>query len=101
VPLARIVSGGQTGVDRGALDAATAATLQNNLAVIDLAIGESRTALSTEPDNEPAQQSLLDNFVPELNNPVALVCGSKEMMEQTRTRLLDLGFAPEKVLTNY
>ncbi|MGH9854134.1 MAG: hypothetical protein ACREBD_30190 [Blastocatellia bacterium] len=46
-------------------------------------------------------QSLLDNLVSELNNPVALVCGSKEMMEQTRERLLDLGFAPEKVLTNY
>jgi NAD(P)H-flavin reductase len=46
-------------------------------------------------------QSLLDNLVPELNNPVALICGSKEMMEQTRTRLFDLGFAPEKILTNY
>jgi NAD(P)H-flavin reductase len=46
-------------------------------------------------------QSLLDHLVPELNNPVALVCGSKEMMEQTRERLLGLGFAPEKVLTNY
>ena len=46
-------------------------------------------------------QSLLDNIVPELNAPVALVCGSKEMMEQTRLRLLNLGFAPEKILTNY
>ena len=46
-------------------------------------------------------QSLLDNIVPELNDPVALVCGSKEMMEQTRLRLLNLGFAAEKILTNY
>ena len=46
-------------------------------------------------------QSLLDNIVPELNAPVALVCGSKEMMEQTRSRLLNLGFAAEKILTNY
>ncbi|MGH9768777.1 MAG: hypothetical protein ACREAB_15205, partial [Blastocatellia bacterium] len=46
-------------------------------------------------------QSLLDNLVPELNDPVALVCGSKEMIEQTRLRLLDLGFALEKILTNY
>jgi NAD(P)H-flavin reductase len=46
-------------------------------------------------------QSLLDNIVPELNAPVALVCGSKEMMEQTRARLLNLGFAQEKILTNY
>jgi NAD(P)H-flavin reductase len=46
-------------------------------------------------------QSLLDNLVPELQNPVALICGSKEMMAQTRERLLGLGFAPEKILTNY
>jgi sulfhydrogenase subunit gamma (sulfur reductase) len=46
-------------------------------------------------------QSLLDNIVPELNNPVALVCGSLEMIEQTRARLLNLGFAENKILTNY
>jgi anaerobic sulfite reductase subunit B len=46
-------------------------------------------------------QSLLDNIVPELKEPVALVCGSREMIEQTRARLLSLGFAAEKVLTNY
>ena len=46
-------------------------------------------------------QSLLDNIVPELRNPVALVCGSNEMIEQTRARLLGLGFTPEKILTNY
>ncbi len=46
-------------------------------------------------------QSLLDNLVPELNNPVALVCGSSEMIEQTRLRLCALGFASEKILTNY
>ena len=46
-------------------------------------------------------QSLLDNIVPELNDPVALVCGSREMMEQTRARLQSLGFAAEKILTNY
>jgi NAD(P)H-flavin reductase len=46
-------------------------------------------------------QSLLDNIVPELNDPVALVCGSREMIEQTRARLLNLGFPAEKILTNY
>ena len=46
-------------------------------------------------------QSLLDNLIPELNNPVALVCGSSEMMAQTKERLLALGFAAEKILTNY
>lgn len=46
-------------------------------------------------------QSLLDHIVPELKAPVALVCGSREMIEQTRERLLKMGFAPEAVLTNY
>ena len=46
-------------------------------------------------------QSLLDNFVHELNQPVALVCGSNEMIKQTRQRLRALGFADEDILTNY
>jgi len=46
-------------------------------------------------------QSLLDHLVPELQQPVALVCGSSEMMAQTKERLLALGFAAEKILTNY
>ena len=46
-------------------------------------------------------QSLLDNLIPELTNPVALVCGSQEMMAQTKERLAALGFAAEKILTNY
>ena len=46
-------------------------------------------------------QSLLDNLVPELTNPVALVCGSPEMVAQTQERLAALGFAAEKILTNY
>lgn len=45
-------------------------------------------------------QSLLDNVVPGMNNPLALVCGSNEMIQQTKIRLTDLGFAPERILTN-
>ncbi len=46
-------------------------------------------------------QSLLDNLVPTLANPLALVCGSLEMIEQTRERLIELGFDRAKILTNY
>jgi sulfhydrogenase subunit gamma (sulfur reductase) len=46
-------------------------------------------------------QSLLDHVLPELTSPVALVCGSREMIEQTRGRLQQMGFAPEAILTNY
>ena len=46
-------------------------------------------------------QSLLDNVLPGLSDPVALVCGSREMIEQTRARLSEMGFAPDKILTNY
>lgn len=46
-------------------------------------------------------QSLLDHIVPELTSPVALICGSREMIDQTRDRLLQMGFAPDAILTNY
>ena len=46
-------------------------------------------------------QSLLDNVLPELNSPVALVCGSREMIAQTRDRLQQMGFAANAILTNY
>jgi sulfhydrogenase subunit gamma (sulfur reductase) len=46
-------------------------------------------------------QSLLDHVLPDLKSPVALVCGSPEMMEQTRDRLQQMGFAPAEILTNY
>ncbi|MGE0886064.1 MAG: hypothetical protein AB7P14_21220 [Blastocatellales bacterium] len=46
-------------------------------------------------------QSLLDNVVPQMNNPMAMVCGSQEMIAQTKVRLGELGFAPDKILTNY
>lgn len=46
-------------------------------------------------------QSLLDHVLPDLKSPVALVCGSREMIGQTRDRLERMGFAREAILTNY
>ena len=46
-------------------------------------------------------QSLLDNVLPNLSAPVALICGSREMIEQTRERLGKMGFKPDEILTNY
>ena len=46
-------------------------------------------------------QSLLDHVLSDLKSPVALVCGSREMIAQTRDRLQQMGFAPEDILTNY
>jgi sulfhydrogenase subunit gamma (sulfur reductase) len=46
-------------------------------------------------------QSLLDNVLPRLSSPVALICGSREMIAETRERLVKMGFKPEEVLTNY
>lgn len=46
-------------------------------------------------------QSLLDHVLPDLKSPVALVCGSRDMITQTRDRLQQMGFAPEAILTNY
>lgn len=46
-------------------------------------------------------QSLLDHVLPDLSSPVALICGSREMITQTRERLGKMGFKPEEILTNY
>jgi NAD(P)H-flavin reductase len=46
-------------------------------------------------------QSLLDNVLPSLSDPVALVCGSRQMIEQTRDRLHEMGFETDRILTNY
>lgn len=46
-------------------------------------------------------QSLLDHVLPDLKSPVALICGSREMIAQTRGRLQQMGFATEAILTNY
>jgi len=46
-------------------------------------------------------QSLLDHVLPNLSSPIALICGSTEMMEQTRDRLSQMGFKPNEILTNY
>jgi len=46
-------------------------------------------------------QSLLDHVLPDLKSPVALICGSREMIEQTRVRLQHMGFPPDSILTNY
>jgi len=46
-------------------------------------------------------QSLLDHVLPELKSPVALICGSLAMMDQTRDRLEKMGFGSQEILTNY
>jgi len=46
-------------------------------------------------------QSLLEHVLPALHAPVALICGSSEMIGQTRDRLQQMGFSPEAILTNY
>ncbi len=46
-------------------------------------------------------QSLLDHVLPDLSSPVALICGSRDMIDQTRDRLSKMGFKAEEILTNY
>ena len=46
-------------------------------------------------------QSLLDHVLPDLRSPVALVCGSRQMILQTKDRLQQMGFAADSILTNY
>jgi NAD(P)H-flavin reductase len=46
-------------------------------------------------------QSLLDHVLPSLSSPVALICGSREMIDQTPERLGKMGFIPDEFLTYY
>lgn len=46
-------------------------------------------------------QSLLDHVLPNLSSPVALICGSREMIDQTGERLEKMGFKPDEILTNF
>jgi anti-sigma factor RsiW len=77
--------------DQGALDPRTAATLQKNLAVIDQAISESRAALRSQPANEPAQQSLVENFKAKiglLQDTVALINEMRKGNEAGAARIV-------------
>jgi len=67
--------------ETGALDPRTAATLQRNLALVDVAIEESRAALRNQPDSEPAQASLLDGF----KAKIALLQDTVALINETRT----------------
>jgi hypothetical protein len=61
---------------KGTLDPMTAATLRKNLGVVDQAINESRAALHTQPNSDPARESLLASFrakVDLLQNTIALI----------------------------
>jgi len=46
-------------------------------------------------------QSLLDHVLHDLTTPVALICGSVDMLRETRERLAQMGFAENEILTNY
>jgi anti-sigma factor RsiW len=77
--------------NQGSLDPATAATLQKNLAVIDQAITESRAAVQAQPNSEPAQQSLLENFrtkVAVLQDTVALINEMRKGNEAGAARIV-------------
>jgi hypothetical protein len=62
------------------LDSQTAAVLQDNLMVIDRAIGESRAALQKEPANDLAQDSLFDA----LRSKVSLLQDTVSLINEMR-----------------
>ena len=77
--------------DQGTLDPKTAATLQKNLAVIDQAISESRAAMRSQPTNQPAQQSLVENFktkIALLQDTVALINEMRKGNEAGAARIV-------------
>jgi hypothetical protein len=62
--------------EKSALDPTTAATLQENMGVVEQAITESRAAVNTQPSSDPARRSLLESFkakIELLQNTIALI----------------------------
>jgi anti-sigma factor RsiW len=77
--------------EKGELDPRTADTLQANLAIVDQAISESRAALRTQPNSEPAQQSLLASFKAKiglLQETVALINEMRKGNEAGAARIV-------------
>jgi anti-sigma factor RsiW len=77
--------------EKGELDPRTADTLQANLAVVDQAISESRAALRTQPNSEPAQRSLLASFKAKiglLQETVALINEMRKGNEAGAARIV-------------
>lgn len=66
--------------ESAALDPQVAAVLQKNLEVIDQAIGESRSALQTQPTSEVAQESLFEA----LRNKVSLLQDTVGLINEMR-----------------
>lgn len=76
--------------EQSELDPRTAATLRNNLAVIDHAISESRAAVRSQPTSEPAQQSLVEGFkikIGLLRDTVALINDMRKGHEAGAARI--------------
>jgi anti-sigma factor RsiW len=74
-----------TTAERASLDVDTAVVLDAGLMVIDEAIVESRVALETQPDNELAQDSLLDA----LGRKVSVLQEMLALIGETRQGTLD------------
>jgi anti-sigma factor RsiW len=77
--------------DDGSLDRQTAAVLQENLTVIDRAIGESRAALQKEPTSDLAQESLFDALrskVSLLQDTVALINEMRKGNQEGAARIV-------------
>jgi Putative zinc-finger len=64
----------------GAIDPQTAAVLEKNLTVIDQAIAESRSALKSEPQSQPARDSLFEA----LRRKVSLLQDTIALMNEMR-----------------
>jgi hypothetical protein len=64
----------------GTIDPAVATMLQKNLAVVDQAIAESRMALASNPESEPARESLFEA----LRRKVGVLQATVSLMNQMR-----------------
>lgn len=67
---------------------------------IDIILSASRPDPAWMGRTEHVQAHFVDAMKP-LRNPVVLICGMKEMMEQGKAVLAGLNVAPADILSNY
>lgn len=80
-----------TSVERDSLDPDTADVINAGLIVVDEAIGESRAALETQPENELAQDSLfaaLRRKIAVLQEMLALINAMRQGNQETAAQIL-------------
>ena len=87
-----------SGKDRGKEGVVMKAIPDKNKVIVE---GVNIAKKHQRPTRATMQGGIIDKDMPIHVSNVALICGSREMIDQTHNRLGKMGFKPDEILTNY